>query len=154
MVTMPQRRSPGPFPYRRLGQRIADLRERAGMSQERLASLVGISKGYPGRIETGRNRPDALILRRIALVLGADYQELAALAGYLDPPQGDTAVMVPSEKAGRVERIAQFTSRQLDRLLDVAHVMFLEETPQEDAGQERERQGQNNDSQAEAQSPG
>lgn len=123
MVIRVAERSATPRPYRDLGRRIAALREQRGLTQWELAEQAGISKSYPGVIERGENRPDPAILRRIARALDADYHELAALAGYIDHPQGDVTLEVPADRAARVRWYAGLSPRLQDlarRLLDAA----------------------------------
>lgn len=111
-------------PYRALGMRIAALRWAKRYKQRELAELVGISEGYPGSIELGRVRPDPKILREIARVLGADYRELAALAGYIDAEPEE-------EAAGMLRRIARFPARILAELEVIGAALVLRYTEEE-----------------------
>ena len=77
-------RSSAPRPYLALGRRIAALRERAGLSELEMARRAFISEGYPGALERGRVRPDPEVLRRLALAIDGDYEDLAILAGYIE----------------------------------------------------------------------
>ncbi len=47
-----------------------------GISQRRLAALVDISENAISRIETGRQRPDYQLAKKIATVLNADIAEI------------------------------------------------------------------------------
>lgn len=62
--------------YRRVGNRIADLRVRHGVTQEELAEAVGISASYVARIEGGAKRPALDILERIAGALTVSIVEV------------------------------------------------------------------------------
>lgn len=64
-----------------LGQRLKELREAQGLSQEALASLVGRSHGAIGGFEsaTVKKVPSEELLRRLAEVLHADLAELDEL---------------------------------------------------------------------------
>ena len=54
----------------RLGKRIAQLRNEAGMSQARLAELTGMEQPHIARIEAGRYSVGVDILGKIATALG------------------------------------------------------------------------------------
>lgn len=91
--------------YGALGERIAELRERAGLTQREMAERADISDGYPPKIESGENRPTPERLRRIARVVGADYAELAQLAGYADAPIGEITMTVTEEEAAHLRAL-------------------------------------------------
>jgi len=57
-------------------RRLAAARVLAGLTQRRLAELVGTKEIEISRIETGRVAPDAAMKQRIALVLGKPTFEL------------------------------------------------------------------------------
>ena len=46
--------------YKNLGKRIKSLREKAGLTQEKLAEESGISLDYMGKIEVCINKPGLL----------------------------------------------------------------------------------------------
>lgn len=50
----------------RLGHRIRQLREQAGISQENLGFLSGLHRTYVGAIERGERNPSVLSLKKIA----------------------------------------------------------------------------------------
>lgn len=56
-----------------LGRRIKELIKQRGISQEKLAELVGIEPTALSNIVTGRNYPLMSTLEKILLVLGADF---------------------------------------------------------------------------------
>lgn len=64
---------------RKLGSRIQQLRQERGISQERLANQVGISRVYMGYIEQGRSSPAVGKLYRMAKVLHVPFVELFRL---------------------------------------------------------------------------
>ncbi|MGB0384763.1 MAG: helix-turn-helix domain-containing protein [Ardenticatenaceae bacterium] len=66
------------------GEYLKMLRERAGISQEALASEAQISSAYISQIESGRrNPPTPDVLRRMAAPLNVPYLVLMRQAGYL-----------------------------------------------------------------------
>jgi transcriptional regulator with XRE-family HTH domain len=99
---MPQNRKP----FERLGQTIAQARHRARLSQPELAKLVGVSTGYIGHIEIGRNRPSPEVLRNLATVLAIEYEELAALAGFIDAQTGEVSILVPADNLSLRRQLA------------------------------------------------
>ena len=55
-----------------LGQRIKELRNDRGMSQEELGTAAEISRDYVGQIERGKYAMTVAVLVRIAKALGTD----------------------------------------------------------------------------------
>lgn len=112
-------------PWTSLGKRVAELRHARHLSQKEYARLVPMSSGYLTRVETGRNRPDPAILRRMAAVLGVPYEDLAVLAEYMDAGAREV-VDVPVEKVSVVRRLLRFSTDQLERLERGADAIFSE----------------------------
>jgi len=54
------------------------LRNRAGLSQEKLALAAGVSRGYMGRLEREANIPTLKIIYRLLPALGVSFAEFAA----------------------------------------------------------------------------
>ena len=54
----------------RIGRRIAEIRKNKGLSQARLAEIVGIAPGNIARIETGKYSTGIDLLSKIGLGLG------------------------------------------------------------------------------------
>ncbi len=59
-----------------LGRRIKELRRRKGLSQEKLAELVGMEPPSICYIEVGRNYPTLQNLEKIITVLGVTYTDV------------------------------------------------------------------------------
>lgn len=59
-----------------VGERIALHRERAGMTQEELASGIHMSQSHLSCIETGRRRPSVRVLEAISIALGVTPNDL------------------------------------------------------------------------------
>jgi len=74
--------------WQRLAGRLVELRRARQMSQFELGRAIGLSAAYIDGLERGQHRPRTWRLRKLAAVLGADYGELAGLAGY--SAAGDT----------------------------------------------------------------
>lgn len=62
--------------YRDLGRRIAELRRRRGLTQERFAERASITTSYLARIETGARKPTLEVMRRLADQLGVPVARL------------------------------------------------------------------------------
>ena len=59
-----------------LGLRIRQFREERGLSQKKLANLIGVSNSRLSNWELGLNRPDADILAALCTVLQVSPSEL------------------------------------------------------------------------------
>jgi DNA-binding XRE family transcriptional regulator len=54
---------------KRFGQRIRDLRGKAGLSQEELADLAGLDRSYIGGVERGERNVSLINIHKIARAL-------------------------------------------------------------------------------------
>ena len=54
---------------RRFAMRLKKLREARAMTQETLATKIGVSRAYLSRLEMGRHDPSLSLLRRLAKAL-------------------------------------------------------------------------------------
>ncbi len=64
--------------YSAIGKRIQIIRKQNKLSRIQLSSMVGISSGHLGHIETGSKSPSVEILIRIAISLNVSVNELLA----------------------------------------------------------------------------
>jgi transcriptional regulator with XRE-family HTH domain len=63
------------------GERVRELRKSRGLNQRDLAARAGIDFTYLSKIENGRIEPPSEdVIRRVALALEADADELIVLA--------------------------------------------------------------------------
>lgn len=107
-----------PKPYVPLGKRLAELRGKR-WSQVELARSVGISPGYLANLESGYTRPSTEVLKDLARVLGADYNELSLLAEYQQTSPGGITISGDSAEASNLRRIVGFApSSTLQRMAD------------------------------------
>ena len=63
----------------KLGRRIAEERRKGGITQNALASRVGVTAQAVSKWETGRSCPDIAILDEIAEALGISLFELLGM---------------------------------------------------------------------------
>lgn len=63
----------------RLGNRIRSFRKLKGHTQLSLAEQMGVSLSVVGSLERGTSKPSEAILRKIAITLQVDYEELCAI---------------------------------------------------------------------------
>jgi transcriptional regulator with XRE-family HTH domain len=67
----------------KLGDRIRQLREEAGLTQGQLALGSAVSQGYLSQLENGEvKNPSAAVLLRVAEAIQVDADELFESAGY------------------------------------------------------------------------
>lgn len=76
-----------------LGKILRDRRRALDLTQEELASRIGVSTAYVGHLETARRQPSDQVILKLARLLGLDSGELFLLAN-LD------AVGIVSSSAG------------------------------------------------------
>ena len=62
--------------YKSIGKRIKYLRERKGLTQEKLAEKAGLSLDFVGKIEVSINKPGLKSLIKIANALDVHLKEL------------------------------------------------------------------------------
>lgn len=68
----------------KFGLRIRELRKRQGISQEKLAVLANMDRGYTGHVERGNRNVSINNIFKIADALGVDPGELFAPPGRVD----------------------------------------------------------------------
>lgn len=82
-----------PASLQSVGQRIVWARKRKGISQERLAELIGTSRRHMNRIETGRTvRPTDRFLERIAEATEQDVAFFVPAEATLDDEDEESAL--------------------------------------------------------------
>ena len=62
------------------GQVVRELRQEAGLSQERLAYLAKLSRNYVGQVERGENSPTLDAVAALARAFGKSARELISAA--------------------------------------------------------------------------
>src|SRR5581483_5122553 len=91
-----------PRPYAELGGRIARARHGTGLSQERFAPEVGLTRRHLIRLENGEHQVSARVAERIASFTGVPASEFrteeAARPG--DPFHGSNGAAASSDRDG------------------------------------------------------
>jgi transcriptional regulator with XRE-family HTH domain len=60
----------------RFGERLRQLREKAGVSQEKLAELAGLHRTYVSSVERGKRNISLVNIERLAEALGVPLRAL------------------------------------------------------------------------------
>lgn len=112
---MPKRKRP----MRLHGDRLREMREKRGLTQDELAELVHIAKRTLRRYETNKTEPDADILARftVALQASADY-----LLGRVDEPTEHLPEVDPETLALAI-RIMKFPEHTRNALIGIIESM-------------------------------
>ena len=75
--------------YRLIGRKVCLARKVAGLSQTKLATIVGINRVSVVNIEHGRQRPPVAVLWELAEALGVEVMELIPLRAEVADGAGD-----------------------------------------------------------------
>ena len=59
-----------------VGDNVARIRAKRGLTQEQLANLSGFSQQYISGLETGKRNPTIVTIYELANALGIDFREL------------------------------------------------------------------------------
>ena len=98
--------------YRVLGRRIRRIREDGGITQDDLASAVGLSRTSITNLELGRQKPPLHVLFFMAEKLDAELKELIPLRQELAGPS--TTVVTVN---GRSKEVPTATAHVIESLL-------------------------------------
>lgn len=87
-----------------MGERVRELRKRAGMTQDDLAARTGMSKGFLSDIENGNRNVSSEFLLKLANALGASIDYL--LRGEDRADAVTTPVVIPHELSVAAEQLS------------------------------------------------
>lgn len=62
--------------YREIGKRLQEIRQKSGLTQEKLSELSGISSNFISQIERGRNKCSVETIYKLAEALNLPMNEL------------------------------------------------------------------------------
>src|SRR5271165_6699279 len=85
------------------GDRIREIREERALTQDRLAELAGISKGFLSDVENNKRNISSDNLLKVANALGASVEYL--LRGETKPTTRRMPVVIPSELSQAAEEL-------------------------------------------------
>ncbi|MBE5795827.1 MAG: helix-turn-helix domain-containing protein [Clostridiales bacterium] len=99
-----------------LADRIKELRLKAGMSQQRLGSLMGVSAVAVGKWERGQTQPDIATLTRLADLFGTTMDELCGRDVRETPQEGSISIMTRAFR--------QLTPDEQEKYIAVGRALF------------------------------
>jgi Zn-dependent peptidase ImmA (M78 family)/DNA-binding XRE family transcriptional regulator len=110
-----------------LGQRIAEARGRAGLTQAELAAAIEMSRSTLTKIETGARRVTALELSRIAVALNIRFEWLledapAAIVSHRNAQD-------PGAPSPRIDGVIERVARNVEFVLDQNERFSLQTAP-------------------------
>jgi transcriptional regulator with XRE-family HTH domain len=84
-VSNPQKAADGIIhvSWQTFGEVLRRLRKRQGLSQERLAHLLGCDRTYIWRLEQGRNHPSRMFLHHLRNTCAVTAQDSRLLLGFM-----------------------------------------------------------------------
>ena len=101
----------------RFGEKVRELRRAKGLTLRALGEKVGVSHAYISKTENGKldfgDYPSEALIRRLAIALAADEEELLLLAEKI--PEAIRRRFF--ERPDAFRQIALLSDRKLDRLL-------------------------------------
>lgn len=105
----------------RFGNKIARLRQKAGLSQRALGGLLGVSDKAVSRWETGSTKPTTQTLRKLAEVFHMSVDELMKLKESGEPSEVKKIVLTGGPCAGKTTALCwiknEFTKRGYEVLI-------------------------------------
>lgn len=109
-----------------LGERIVELRALCGLSQNRLAKMMEVSRQAVSKWETGQSAPDALNMIRLAEVLETDVEYLTTgRKSYSRRPPVVINTVETVEKV--VEKpVVQVVEKVVEKTVEVPVVEYVE----------------------------
>ncbi len=101
-----------------LGQRVKELREKLGLTQEELADLVHITDGYVGLIERDERMPSKSVMQLLAKALHTTTLDLQIAAGVVENVIKELKGLGPNLQACII-RMARFRPQAQDLISEV-----------------------------------
>ncbi len=86
-----------------VGERVKDVREKKGLTQEQLSQASGVSKSFLSEIENNKTNPGGQTLLQIANALGASVDYL--LEGKSSESQSKESVVIPPPLSRVAEKL-------------------------------------------------
>lgn len=99
-------------------ERIRQLRQQAGMSQQGLGAILGVSAVAVGKWERGQTQPDIPTLSRMADIFGTTIDDLCGHSAPEKPMAGEDNICVMTRA------FRQLTQDEQDKLIAVGRALF------------------------------
>lgn len=111
-----------------LGERIIELRELCGMSQNQLAKAMEVSRQAVSKWETGQSAPDSLKMIRLAEVLETDVEYLTT--GRRNFGRRPPVVINTVETVEKVveKPVVQTVETIVEKIVEIPVVEYVEKT--------------------------
>lgn len=97
-----------------VGERVKDVRENKGLTQEQLSQASGVSKSFLSEIENNKTNPGGQTLLQIANALGASVDYL--LEGKSSESQSKESVVIPPTLSRLAEKLNLSYSQTIELL--------------------------------------
>ena len=109
-----------------LGERITELRELCGLSQNQLAKLMEVSRQAVSKWETGQSAPDSINLIRLAEVLETDIEYLTT--GRRNFARRPPVVVNTVETVEKIveKPVIQVVEKVIEKTVEVPIVQYVE----------------------------
>ena len=98
-----------------IGERITALRKECGISQARLADLMGVSRQAVSKWEKGQTSPDTLNLIRLAEVLNTETEYLATGQKKEDSAEAEPVIQTVVKEVERIVTVETVVDRPIIR---------------------------------------
>lgn len=102
------------------GAIFAELRRKAGYSQEELSELLNVNASYLSRVESGHRKPSWRLLLRAAELFKVPVTDLLRAAGLVKtPPDTEAEIAALAAQVPEFAGILAFAREHPDRLSEV-----------------------------------
>ncbi|MBI2831814.1 MAG: helix-turn-helix transcriptional regulator [Chloroflexi bacterium] len=125
-----------------LGTIIRQQRKAVSLTLQKLATMSGVSASHLARIEAGERFPSARVLKKIAVHLGYEDDELFTLAGYLSGPSHRVEEKGSSYKGKLAPDVASALAREPVKVQrEVIKILAMLKSVATDMSQEKSKKG-------------
>lgn len=105
-------------------ERLRDRRKAVGLSQEELATILGVAQSYVSQIESGRSGPPTI--DRAFDIARACETSVDYLIGLTDDPLPNAGALLPEHALEVLESMRQLSSAQNYELLVIVRALLSE----------------------------
>ncbi|MCL2360987.1 MAG: helix-turn-helix domain-containing protein [Defluviitaleaceae bacterium] len=108
-----------------LGERIKNQRSQSGLSQEKVAELVGVSRQAVTKWETGQSAPSTANLIALSEIFGVSLGELISGVRDTISDKNVPPVHEPAQKSSRVGRTVQLIAAIVLAIIGIMVVVII-----------------------------